>query len=102
MCVTKSAKSKKKFVLVQAKAALVDRVFKTYESFKAQGFIPDHHTLTTLLDACQRGKQVQRGQECFDKEFRLHNVEPSVVSWNCLLGVYQQAGDMVWPATSPQ
>ena len=80
---------------IQAKAAMVDRVFETYRVMVAKGFKPDEYSISTLLDACARGKQMLQGQECFDRELALHKIKPTVVSWNGLLGVYQQAGNMV-------
>ncbi len=61
----------------------------------AKGHEASTHSINILLDACARGNQPARGQEFFDTEIPLHNIEISHTEWNSLLSVYNAAGDMV-------
>lgn len=61
----------------------------------AKGHEGTSYSINILLDACARGNQPARGQEIFDKEIPLHNIEISCTEWNSLLSVYKAAGDMV-------
>ncbi|DBA76035.1 TPA: Glutathione S-transferase theta-1 [Trebouxia sp. C0005] len=81
-------------MMAQGKAGLVDRAFHTYQEMLAKGYEASTHSIHILLDACARGNQPARGQEIFDTEIPLHNIEISCTSWNSLLSVYDAAGDM--------
>ncbi len=74
---------------------MVDKVFATYQEMLTKRHKANEYTITHLLDACARAKQAGRGQECFDKLTALHNILPTTVCWNALLGVYNHVGDMV-------
>ncbi len=74
---------------------MVDRAFHTYQEMLAKGHEGTSYSINILLDACARGNQPARGQEIFDKEIPLHNIEISCTEWNSLLSVYKGAGDMV-------
>ncbi|KAL0023572.1 hypothetical protein WJX77_003099 [Trebouxia sp. C0004] len=81
-------------MMAQGKAGLVDRAFQTYQEMLAKGHEATSYSINILLDACARGNQPARGQEIFDKELPLHNIEISCTEWNSLLSVYNAAGDM--------
>ncbi|DBA95931.1 TPA: hypothetical protein ACH3X1_001456 [Trebouxia sp. C0004] len=70
------------------------RAFQTYQEMLAKGHEATSYSINILLDACARGNQPARGQEIFDKELPLHNIEISCTEWNSLLSVYNAAGDM--------
>lgn len=74
---------------------MVNRAFHTYQEMLAKGHEGTSYSINILLDACARGNQPARGQEIFDKEIPLHNIEISCTEWNSLLSVYKAAGDMV-------
>ncbi len=82
-------------VHIQGKAGLVDRAFLTYQEMLAKGHEASTHSVNILLDACARANQPARGQEFFDTEIPLRNIELSHTEWNSLLSLYNAAGDMV-------
>ena len=61
----------------------------------AKGHEGTSYSINILLDACARANQPARGQEFFDTEIPLRNIEISHTEWNSLLSVYNAAGDMV-------
>lgn len=74
---------------------MVDRAFHTYQEMLAKGHEASTYSINILLDACARGNQPARGQEFFDTEIPLRNIEISCTEWNSLLSVYSAARDMV-------
>jgi len=74
---------------------LVDRAFLTYQEMLAKGHEASTHSVNILLDACARANQPARGQEFFDTEIPLRNIEISHTEWNSLLSLYNAARDMV-------
>ncbi|KAL0055686.1 hypothetical protein WJX82_003200 [Trebouxia sp. C0006] len=81
-------------MMAQGKAGLVDRAFLTYQEMLAKGHEASTHSVNILLDACARANQPARGQEFFDTEIPLRNIEISHTEWNSLLSLYNAARDM--------
>ena len=87
--------AKSRTVCIQGKAGLVDRAFHTYQEMLAKGHQASTHCINILLNACAKANQPARGQEFFDTEIPLRNIEICQTEWNSLLSLYNAAGDMV-------
>lgn len=81
-------------MMAQGKAGLVDRAFHTYQEMLAKGHQASTHCINILLNACAKANQPARGQEFFDTEIPLRNIEICQTEWNSLLSLYNAAGDM--------
>nr|XP_009393799.2 PREDICTED: pentatricopeptide repeat-containing protein At5g04780-like [Musa acuminata subsp. malaccensis]XP_018679361.1 PREDICTED: pentatricopeptide repeat-containing protein At5g04780-like [Musa acuminata subsp. malaccensis]XP_018679362.1 PREDICTED: pentatricopeptide repeat-containing protein At5g04780-like [Musa acuminata subsp. malaccensis]XP_018679363.1 PREDICTED: pentatricopeptide repeat-containing protein At5g04780-like [Musa acuminata subsp. malaccensis]XP_018679364.1 PREDICTED: penta len=65
-----------------------------FEEMLAQGMKPNHITFTSVLSSCSHSGLVEEGRRIFDSIRGIHEVEPSIEHYACLVDLIGRSGNV--------
>lgn len=65
-----------------------------FEEMLAQGMKPNHITFTSVLSSCSHSGLVEEGRRIFDSIRGVHEVEPSIEHYACLVDLIGRSGNV--------
>ncbi|XP_071685838.1 pentatricopeptide repeat-containing protein At3g62890-like [Rutidosis leptorrhynchoides] len=70
----------------------VDKSLQTFSEMKRSGVVPNEITFVAVLGACRHMGLVQEGREYFNSMINVHNIEPNIKHYGCMVDLLGRAG----------
>ncbi|CAL5380428.1 unnamed protein product [Camellia sinensis] len=79
-------------ILGLAMNGLVERSLEMFSEMKKCGVVPNEITFIGVLGACRHMGLVNKGRHHFDSMIQVHNIEPNVKHYGCMVDLLGRAG----------
>lgn len=79
-------------IMALAQHGLGKEALELFEEMLAVGVKPDHITFVGVLSACTHVGLVERGRQYYDMMIELHNIEPTLSHYACMIDLLGRAG----------
>ncbi|KAG9143469.1 hypothetical protein Leryth_016458 [Lithospermum erythrorhizon] len=73
----------------------VERALKLFHEMQTYGVTPNEVTFVAVLGACRHMGLVDEGRRYFDSMIRLHNIEPNIKHYGCMVDLLGRAGLLI-------